>query len=81
MIQKLGWIFKYSRIPVILVIAVRLGCLNHALLTQEVLLMHGIECAGWVANCLDPDMLAMEGNLRTLGNKLRWPCIKCFTVS
>lgn len=65
----------HTKIPVILVVGMRLGCINHALLTQEVLKYHGIHCVGWIANCLDPQMNALKGNIDTLTNKLSFPLI------
>ncbi len=50
------------KIPVILVVGMRLGCLNHALLTELALMTHHIPCAGWIANCLDNNMLALMEN-------------------
>lgn len=64
---------KLSKIPVILVVGMKLGCINHALLTQTALVAHGIECAGWIANCIDPDMDALEENIVTLKRMLRVP--------
>lgn len=46
---------KELGLPVILVVGMRLGCLNHALLTAEVLAARGLVLAGWVANVLDAD--------------------------
>lgn len=65
----------HTKIPVILVVGIKLGCINHALLTDAVLNYHGIQCVGWVANCLDPEMLALEGNIDTLTSKLSFPLI------
>ena len=59
-----------TKIPVILVVGMRLGCLNHALLTQAVLNMHGIQCEGWIANCIDPEMQALSENIATLARLL-----------
>jgi dethiobiotin synthetase len=42
-------------LPVILVVGMRLGCINHALLTMRAIADHQLECAGWVANVLDAD--------------------------
>jgi dethiobiotin synthetase len=53
-------------LPVLLVVGVRLGCLNHALLTVEAIAKDGCRLAGWVANCVDPDtkwVAATEGAL------------------
>ena len=64
-----------SKIPVILVVGMRLGCLNHALLTALALQVYQIDCIGWIANCLDKDMLAMSANINTLSGKLKWPLL------
>lgn len=64
-----------ANIPVILVVGMQLGCINHTLLTEAVLNMHGIKCVGWIANCIDPDMLALPENIQTLSNKLSFPRI------
>ncbi len=63
--QKLGF-------PVVLVVGMRLGCLNHALLTAEAVLADGLNLRGWVANELTPDMAAFEENVTTL--QVRLPC-------
>ena len=62
-------------IPVILVVGIRLGCLNHALLTEAVLNMHQIQCHGWIANCIDREMLAVTENIATLTDKLSFPLL------
>lgn len=62
-------------LPVILVVGIRLGCLNHALLTREAIMARGLRLAGWVANRLDPDMPALEDNIATLRDRLRAPLL------
>lgn len=64
-----------TKIPVILVVGLRLGCINHALLTAHALTKFGIECSGWVANCLDQTMNALPENIQTLTDKLPFPCL------
>lgn len=64
-----------SKIPVILVVGMRLGCLNHALLTEAVLTHHNISCMGWIANCLDPTLLALTDNIATLTVRLSFPLL------
>ncbi|QMT60387.1 dethiobiotin synthase [Legionella sp. PC997] len=66
------WIdfLKITRIPVILVIGMKLGCINHALLTESVLRTNNIQCMGWIANCIDPNMQALSANIDTLSQKL-----------
>ncbi len=62
-------------LPVILVVGLRLGCLNHALLTQEAILRRGLKFAGWVANVIDPDMPEQGANLATLRARLMAPML------
>lgn len=62
-------------LPVVLVVGMRLGCINHALLTQEAILRRGLTLAGWVANRLDPEMAAYGENLDTLRQRLNAPLI------
>jgi dethiobiotin synthetase len=53
-------------LPVILVVGIRLGCLNHALLTREAIRAHGLVFAGWIANRLAIDMPLADANIDTL---------------
>lgn len=57
-------------LPVILVVGLRLGCLNHALLTAESIRARHLRLAGWVASIIDPSMLELEANLTTLHTEL-----------
>ena len=59
----------------ILVVGVRLGCINHALLTAEAIARDGLRLAGWVANVLDPQTSRLDDNLRTLSERLAAPCL------
>lgn len=59
-------------LPVVLVVGLRLGCLNHAFLTAEAIVAGGSVLAGWIANCIDPGMALQEANVATL--KARLPC-------
>jgi dethiobiotin synthetase len=61
------------RLPIVLVVGLRLGCLNHALLTQEAILSRGLSLAGWVANRIDPQMQAQEDNIAYLREHLKAP--------
>ena len=63
------------RLPVILVVGMRLGCINHALLTAESVLSRGLALAGWVPNQLDPEMPVFEQNLATLLREIPAPCL------
>lgn len=62
-------------LPVLLVVGLRLGCLNHALLTAEAIAARGLSLAGWIGNRLDPDMAAFEDNLASLEQRLPAPCL------
>lgn len=57
-------------LPVILVAGMRLGCLNHALLTAQAIHASGLPFAGWVANCIDSQMRVLEENIVTLEQRL-----------
>jgi dethiobiotin synthetase len=62
-------------LPVILVVGLRLGCINHALLTAEAIASRGLTLAGWVANTVDPDMARIEQNIEALGARLPGPLL------
>ncbi|MEZ5613634.1 MAG: dethiobiotin synthase [Rhodocyclaceae bacterium] len=62
-------------LPVILVVGLRLGCLNHALLTAEAIRARGLHLAGWVANQVDPAMTCVEENVDTLRARLAAPLL------
>lgn len=60
---------------VILIIGMRLGCLNHAILTAKAIVESGCSFLGWVANCINPDMPYLNENIETLQNLLAAPMI------
>lgn len=63
-------------LPVILVVDMKLGCLNHALLTAEAIERDGLVLAGWIANQRQPQpMSARAENLQTLVQRLGAPCL------
>lgn len=62
-------------LPVILVVGLRLGCINHALLTAEAIAARGLRLAGWVANTVDADMLEMAGNIEAIAERLSAPLL------
>jgi len=59
----------------ILVVGMKLGCLNHALLTVEAIASDDVPLAGWVANRMDANMSCFEENLQTLKNKINAPLL------
>ena len=60
-------------LPLVLVVGMRLGCLNHALLTAEAIRARGLTLAGWIANRVDPAFLCPEENLAYLRTHLGAP--------
>ena len=62
-------------LPVVLVVGMRLGCLNHALLTAEAVRAAGLPLAGWVANHVDAAMLEPDANVQALEDRLGCPLL------
>ncbi len=62
-------------LPVIMVVGMRLGCLNHALLTLRAIAGCGLKCAGWVANVVDEQMPALQENIDTLRGRIDAPLL------
>lgn len=60
---------------VILVVGLRLGCLNHALLTAQAIEHSGLKLAGWVANAIDPRFERASDNVRSLQERLKAPLL------
>ena len=60
-------------LPVVLTVGLRLGCLNHALLTVQAIGVSNLKLAGWIGSVLRPDMPALEQNLATLDALLGVP--------
>jgi dethiobiotin synthetase len=62
-------------LPVVLVVGLRLGCLNHALLSAEAIRARGLALAGWICNRVDASMRQPEENLAYLRTQLRAPLL------
>ena len=62
-------------LPVLMVVGVRLGCLNHALLTSLAIRARGLELVGWIANSIDPTMVCQDENVAALERRLSAPRI------
>lgn len=60
---------------VLLIVGLRLGCLNHALLTAEAIAARGLAFSGWVGNSIDADFPRRDANLATLTARLAAPCL------
>jgi dethiobiotin synthetase len=66
---------RMLRLPVVLVVGMRLGCLNHALLTARAIEGSGLPFAGWIANHVDPSMAAADENVAALKARLGAPLL------
>ncbi|HSO07570.1 MAG TPA: dethiobiotin synthase [Pelomicrobium sp.] len=62
-------------LPVVLVVRIRLGCINHALLTAEAIERRGLLLAGWIANAIDPAMPVARENIAALAERLPAPLL------
>ena len=62
-------------IPVILVVGVKLGCLNHAVLTHEAIIADGLTVVAWVANIVEPQTRCLDENLASLQQLMPTPCL------
>ena len=62
-------------IPIILVVGIRLGCLNHTMLTIDAIHKNKQNIFGWIANIVDPDMHNQEENIKYLKEKISEPCM------
>ncbi|WP_448122015.1 dethiobiotin synthase [Xanthomonas arboricola] len=62
------------KLPVVLVVGIRLGCINHARLTAAAIAADGLDCIGWIANEVDSQMERIEENIGMLRQRLAMPC-------
>lgn len=61
--------------PIVLVVGIRLGCINHALLTTQVIESYQLPFAGWIANCLDQTCEEKDDIIETLTERITAPCL------
>jgi dethiobiotin synthetase len=73
--RRMSDLITYIDVPVILVVGVRLGCLNHTLLTYEAIKAKHNKIFGWIANIIEEDMLCVDENINYLKEKITEPCI------
>lgn len=66
---------KLAEIPIIVVVGIRLGCINHALLINEVIQAHQLPVAGWIANVVDDKTIRIEDNINDIKNRIDIPLI------
>lgn len=70
-----GDLVRALKLPVILVIGLRLGCINHAILSARAIATDSCTLLGWIGNLIDPDMTRVEDNLATLRERVSAPCL------
>lgn len=73
--QTVADMAKSLQLPVVLVVGMRLGCLNHALLTVQHIQQSGMRLAGWIANCVDTKFAYLEENINMLVKQINAPLI------
>ena len=71
---------KKIRLPIILVVGMKLGCINHALLTYEAIKARNLTIAGWIANTLSTEMPLLQENLQTLQTRMTTPFLGLIPV-
>jgi len=60
---------------VILVVGIKLGCINHAVLSAEAIRRDGLKLAGWIANCMTPEMACRDENIESVGLYMNAPLL------
>lgn len=73
--QAVSDMAKDLGLPIIMAVAIRLGCINHARLTYQAIQVSGLRCAGWIANCTDANMPYREENIATIKKLLNAPLL------
>ena len=66
-------LISYLSIPIILVVGIRLGCINHTMLTVDSIKNNHHNLYGWVANCIDPNMIEVDENIKCLVEQIDAP--------
>lgn len=79
--QTVADLAQALQLPVVLVVGLRLGCLNHALLSARAIVDAGLPLHGWVANCIEPDMPQLAENIATLVTWLPAPLLDVIPYS
>ena len=67
-------VVRALRLPVVMVVGLRLGCINHARLTARAIAADGVQLVGWIANDIDPAMERRDDNFAILQRVLSAPC-------
>ena len=73
--QDISDLAKTLGLPIILVVGIKLGCINHAKLTYQAIKQSGTICVGWIAVCVDADMLNTDENIDTIKHLMPFPLL------
>ncbi len=73
--QDISDLAKTLGLPIILVVGIKLGCINHAKLTYQAIKQSGTICVGWIAVCVDADMLNTDENIDTIKHLMPVPLL------
>lgn len=73
--QNVSDLARELDLPVIVVVGMRLGCINQAKLTFAALQVSGVNCCGWIASCVEQDMLMLDENIQTLQQSTELPLL------
>ena len=73
--EPLSLLPQRLKLDVIIVVGMKLGCINHAMLTVAAIKRDGLTIAGWIANNIDPRMAELEANIHTLETIVDAPCL------
>ena len=73
--QTVADLVQAMGLPVVLVVGMRLGCINHALLTVENIKQRGVSLLGWVANVMDPNMSHLHENIESIAQRIQAPLL------
>lgn len=73
--QNVADLAKRVDLPVVMVVAIRLGCINHAMLTYKAILSSGLPCVGWIASCTESEMQCREENITTIAKSIEAPLL------
>jgi dethiobiotin synthetase len=75
--QAIADLAQVLALPVIIVVPIRLGCINQALLTYHAVKSSGLECVGWIAQCNDVTMQAVQENIQSIQERVDTPLLGC----
>ncbi len=73
--ESMADLAKRLELDVILVVGLRLGCINHALLSAQAIRAHGCHLLGWIANTLDPQMPKLQTNIDAIATRIDAPLL------